>query len=412
MNLFFLMLEPLIYIGGGLLLYYKRDLSILYLPALFFASTAIVPTLPAIVEYFFFSSFIGFLIYKNPFFFSKNIFASLLFLLHILLIPGSSDLVLIRPSLFSVMWMLLLVPLAMTIIEKHTRMAVFKELSHSSIIILSIFIINVIFSTLFNYSPYEMYGISSGILYGELINTDFNILAVATFVAFLLLTYKINPLHLLITLTSLLMIGLSMRRSVMGVCILAFIFVLLILLMRRQTKQVIVFSTLIIFVGVCVGIFTDFSSIFQERFQQRNLGERELAGEARFAEYAILYKDAFIHHDFNPWIGYELLNSSGNYGKGIFGDRSLHGDITNIIHSTGVIGLMLYLLMVGKCFLEAIKYSRLNTDRLIILFCLFTFIIFTVTGRYVQVSYMTLLFSLLCMPMGKIRRPSENLKTS
>lgn len=401
MSLFFLLVEPLIYIAGGYLLFYKKDLAICYLPTLFFSSSVIVSSLPAIVEYAFFSFYIGILIYFNPKFYKKNIFAILLFILHIALIPYSSDLVLIRPTLFSVMWMLLLVPLTMTILEKHSRKEIFKELSNAVFIILVVFILNVLFSTFFNYSPYDMYGIESGILYGELINTDFNILAIATFIAFLLLTYRMNPWYLFLTLLSLSMIGLSMRRSVIGVCLLGIIFILLILFMRGQSKQVFGISSLIFLAVVFVAIFTDFSAVFKDRFEQRNLGERELAGEARFAEYAILYKDAFVHHDFNPWTGYELLNSGGNYGKGIFGNRSLHGDITNIIHSTGILGLLLYLTMVGKCFRDAIRNIRLTTDILIILFCISTFIVFTITGRYVQVDYMILLFLTLFLPLGK-----------
>lgn len=408
MSIFFLIVEPLIFIGGGYLLLYKKDLAIVYLPAMFFASSLIVSSLPAIVEYAFYSFYMLCLIYLNPLFFKKNVYAFLLFILHILFIPGSSNLVSIRPALFSILWMLLLVPLTMTILEKYPRKVIFNELSYSVLILLSLFVANVLFSTVFNYSPYGMYGMQSGILYGELVDTDFNILGVAVFIALLFLTYKMNPLYLLLTLTSLSAIGLSMRRSVIGVCILGFMFVLLILLVKGKAKRVVEILGVVILGGVIVVLVTDFTSLFQERFEQRNLSERELAGEMRFAEYALLYKDAFIHHDFNPWIGYELLNSGGNYGKGILGNRSLHGDITNIVHSVGFIGLVLYLLMVLKVFRSAIQRIQTPTDSVIILFCLSIFIIFTITGRYSQTGYMILFFLLLCLPLGTVGKPSQH----
>lgn len=404
MNFFFLIVEPLIFLGGGYLLFYKKDLAIIYLPALFFASAVTVSPLPAFVGYGFFSAFIGVLIYYNPLFFKRNVFAGLLFFLHIALIPDSSDLVFIRPTLFSVLWMLLLVPLSMTILEKYSRKVIFRELSKSSFIILSFFLVNVLFSTFFNYSPYGMYGMQSGILYGELVDTDFNILAVAVFIVFLFLRYTMDPWYLLVSLMSLALIGLSMRRSVMGACILGLAFILLILLAKGETQKVLKVLSIILFAGLIVTLLTDFVSLFQERFEQRNLSERELAGEIRFAEYALLYKDAFLHYDFNPWTGYELLNSRGNYGKGVFGNRSLHGDITNMIHSTGLVGLTLYLLMVIRTLWNTIKHVQTRTDTLITLYCVLIFIIFTITGRYSQTGYMTLLFLLLCIPLGRVER--------
>lgn len=402
MSLFFFSVELLFFIGAGYLFLYKKDLAVLYFPAMVFARAVIVSVLPAMVEYAFFSLYIGFLIYHNPTFYRKNIFALLLFILHVLLIPGSSDIVFIRPTLFSVLWMLLLVPLVMSVLEKYTRQTIFKELSNSALIILALFITNVVFSTVFKYSPHDMYGLQSGILYGELVDTDFNILAVTIFIAFLFLTYKMNPYYLLFTLLSLSAIGLSMRRSVIGACLMGMAIILLILIMRGQATQILKTCGVIAVVGIAIVLFTDFTSIFQERFEQRNLANRELAEESRFVEYALLYRDAYVHHDFNPWIGYELLNSGGNYGKAIFGPRTLHGDITHLVHSTGIIGLILYILMVSKVFWEAVRNIQTPTDRLIILFCFLIFAVFTITGRYTQTGYMVLLFLLLSLPLGQV----------
>lgn len=400
MSIFFIILEPLIYIGGIFALWYKRDLSILYLPAIIFARSVIVSTLPASVWYGFMFCYIFTLIYQNPFFYRKNIFAVALLLLHVILIPKSSDLVYIRPALFAVIWTLLLIPLAIEIVGKYNRITLFKELVNSANIILVVFLVNVLFSTIYGYSPHEMYGIKSGILYGELVDTDFNILGVIIFITLFAQTYRFNMWHLLLTLASIAAIGLSMRRSVIAACVLAILIILIILILRGRLQLVTSFLFGFTTITIIVVSFTDFSNVFKERFEQRNLAERELAGEARFAEYAILYKDAFVHYDLNPWLGYELLNSRGKYGKGIFGNRSLHADITNIIHSVGILGLMLYLLMVCRSFIIALKNVKTLTDSLIIVFCLALFIMFTITGRYTQTHYMLSLFLLLLLPLG------------
>src|SRR5690606_4505928 len=139
-------------------------------------------------------------------------------------------------------------------------------------------------------------------------------------------------------------------------------------------QKVLTIGGITLILGLVVIETTGFLTLLLERYEQRDLENRALAEESRFAEYGLLYKDIFIHHDYSPWLGYELLISRGNYGKGIFGDRSLHGDLPNIFHSAGIIGVMLYLLMITSTFRSAIQHIRSRTDLLIILFCFFAFI--------------------------------------
>lgn len=401
MNFLFYTIEPLIFIAAAYLVFYKKDLSIIYLPALFFASTIINSALPAIVHYAFYSGFILYLIYLHPDFYKKNIYAVLLIVLYFLLIPTSSDLVFIRPTLFSVMWMLFLVPLAISVMEKYPRITLFKELSYSALIILCLFLVNVIASTLFNYSPFEMYGMQSGVLYGNLVATDLNVISIVIFISFFFLSYKGNLIYLLITLVSFSFIVLSMRRSVIVMCIIGIAFVFFILVAKGQAQKVMVIGGITLILSLVIIQTTGFLDLLIERYELRNLENRELAEESRFAEYGILYKDIFVHQDYSPWLGYELLKSGGNYGKGVFGIRSLHGDLTNILHSTGIIGLSLYLMMVGSIFWKAINHIKTVTDLLIICFCFSAFILFTITGRYTQTGYMLFFFLVLLLPVGK-----------
>jgi hypothetical protein len=123
--------------------------------------------------------------------------------------------------------------------------------------------------------------------------------------------------------------------------------------------------------------------------------------EKRFIEYSLLYDDMFVYEAYSPWFGFELFNSAGNYGKGFLDDRSLHGDIPNLLHSSGLVGVTLYLLMIGTVFRRAISAAKKYQDKLIILFCTVSFLVYTVTGRYTEVAATLLLFLVLMLPLAK-----------
>jgi hypothetical protein len=132
----------------------------------------------------------------------------------------------------------------------------------------------------------------------------------------------------------------------------------------------------------------------------RKLDERDLAEEKRFFEYGLLYDDMFVYHAYSPWFGYELFNSAGNYGKGVLAERSLHGDIPNIWHSSGLIGVMLYLMMIGTAFVQALKASKRFSDKLLFFFCGVSFAAYTGSGRYTEVAATLLIFLIVMLPMA------------
>src|SRR6185503_2901979 len=114
-------------------------------------------------------------------------------------------------------------------------------------------------------------------------------------------------------------------------------------------------GSLVLAIGYLIYNNTDFMQEFKDRVELRKLDERELAEEKRFIEYSLLYDDMFVYHAYSPWFGYELFNSAGNYGKGVLADRSLHGDIPNLLHSSGIIGVFLYLIMTLTAFWQALR---------------------------------------------------------
>jgi O-antigen ligase len=137
-----------------------------------------------------------------------------------------------------------------------------------------------------------------------------------------------------------------------------------------------------------------------ERYELRNLEERSINEEQRYFEYKLLYDDVFKYKRYSPWIGFDLFNSPGNYGGGKFYDRSLHGDITSIGHSSGLIGIALYFMMIITAFLTAFRSAAERSDKLTVLFCGITFFSYCLTGRFTQVGSMLMIFLIAMIPVA------------
>jgi hypothetical protein len=206
--------------------------------------------------------------------------------------------------------------------------------------------------------------------------------------------------YLAILVIALAFIMLSIRRSVMMISALGVAIALLTLLTQKEAKKFIVLGSLIFLVGYGIYTNTGFMSELEERYALRNLDERELGEEKRFFEYDLIYKDMFIYNAYSPIYGFEPFNSSGNYGKGIFETRTLHADLPNIAHSSGLLGLLLYLLMVKTAFMQSFKATSSLSDKLIVFFCAIAFITFTLSGRYTETGSMMLLYLILMLPLA------------
>ena len=184
-------------------------------------------------------------------------------------------------------------------------------------------------------------------------------------------------------------------------------------------KNIIGITLISVFVGFIIVINTGVIELFQERYEMRNLDERDLAEEKRFIEYELLYNDMFVHYDYSPLIGYQLFNSGGNYGKGILESRTLHSDITSIIHSSGFIGLLFYIMMVSTAFYQSFCSQTSKMDFFVLIFCLANFIFYTVTGRYTNIGSHLIIYLLLSIslarnslegPLSKVEYPIKEVE--
>lgn len=395
MSIFFLFVELFIYGFAVYLMVNKKELGVLYLPVLFFAFSTLSPTqlnVPLAYFYGVIGAYILSLLMKNKYSLIKeNPYSILLFIYFVILLFQANET--IKYSLvYSALIFFISLPLIAFIYRQYTREEVIKELTQSALLILIIFIANVIYSSIMKFAPTALYGFSKGVLFGYLTNTNFNVIAVALFVVLLAILRKSNFLLVGIYVLSLAFLILTLRRSATMAGLIGIPLALISMLTQNAIRKVMGFVVFSILIGSIIYYNSSLVSSFEERYEMRNLNDRAIDEEKRFIEYELLYNDMFVLKEYSPWFGYGLFDSAGNYGRGVFYDRTLHGDLVSIAHSSGLLGVLLYLLMVITAFRKALISSKTKADKVIVLYCLIVFVIYTATGRFTESSCILLLF--------------------
>lgn len=389
----------------------KGALSVVYFPLFFFVYSIIDSSLPTSFYQLLIICFLGYyVIYHLPFFF-KNIFSIIIVLYFSLLALDVPDLVKIRSAFLEVVTLFLLIGVIPEIYKKYPRDVVFKEVSFSAILILVLFIVNALFSTLFKFNPGMMYGISGGVLFGKIIFANFNIMPLACYVVFQRAIKDKKPLYLLVFLITVFLVLLSLRRTVMLLTILGAFVSLVNLVEFKNLKKLLGLVGVISIVTLVVITSTGFLGMLKERYELRNLDDKSLEEEQRIQEIGLVYNDLFVYYDYNPWFGFRLFDAKGNYGKGVFGDRNLHTDLTVLVHSGGFFGLFLYLSMVCTVFLSVWRRTSTKFDYMQFFFILLVFSIFFVTGRFNNVQSSIMIYLILCLPFALDEIHSGRQKT-
>src|SRR5690242_19395706 len=135
MNTFLILIEIIFFHGLAIYTIVKKnERGIFYLPVVFFVDRIIDTPNPAVLFYGLITILILVCAVKNGFFFRNNIWSLLLIVYFLILLNKSSDLTLIRPYVFSVCWMFLLIALIPNIYRKFPAEVVRKELSSACLL--------------------------------------------------------------------------------------------------------------------------------------------------------------------------------------------------------------------------------------------------------------------------------------
>lgn len=380
----------------------KQSLAIVYIPFIMFSYHVIEKKLPGFFMYFILVALlIYFVVYNLPFV-KKNIFSIIIFFYFLILLKNyQEEFKEIRPFIVNVSWLFLGIGLIPYIYESYSREKIFREISFAALLTMSIFSINTILSTLFKYNPEAGYGITTGVLYGNISNDYYNIFPVALYLILRRGIRDKNLLYFGVYFISIFFVLLTMRRSVMLLSVIATMIVMAELMDFKNIKQFMAYGLAIALVSAIVISNTSFLDQLIERYEKRDLENRSLEKENRLLEFDLLYKDLFVYYDYDPWFGFGLDQSHGNYGKGKLGTRSLHTDFANITHSAGLLGLFLYLMMVSVAFWAVWKKTNSKSDKIQFFFILFCFLLYFINGRYTTVNATLMMVGILNLPLAK-----------
>jgi hypothetical protein len=379
----------------------KQSLIVIYVPFIMFSYHIIEQRLPGFFQYLIIGGILLYLVIFNIPFLRQNPFSIIIFLYFLFLLKNIEvDFKTIRPYFMNVSWLFLGIALLPQIFKRYPRERIFYELSTAAFLVMLIFSINTGLSTILKYNPRAIYGITSGILFGNVSNDYYNIFPLALFLILRRGIRDKNVLYLGIYFVSIFLVLLTLRRTVMALSVIGTILVMIELLDFKKIKQFLAYGIITILITVVVISNTSFLPQFIERYERRDLDNRALEGEGRVMEFDLIYKDLFVYYDYDPWFGYRLDDSKGNYGKRIFGDRSLHTDFAHLIHSSGIFGLFLYLMMISIAFYSVWKRISTKDEFLQFMFIGLCFGVYFINGRYITANAMLMMFAILFLPFA------------
>jgi hypothetical protein len=129
----------------------------------------------------------------------------------------------------------------------------------------------------------------------------------------------------------------------------------------------------------------------QIKVRQRRLSTQNYEEEGRYQESLAVFDEIVLSS--NPklfFFGKEVFNSPGNYANGRYGKRMIHNDYNAILHGSGIVGLILFILWPVPLFL---LYRKIKTiakyefeDKKLFDFIATTFISFLVIGYVLSIS--------------------------
>jgi hypothetical protein len=192
-------------------------------------------------------------------------------------------------------------------------------------------------------------------------------------------------------------------------------FLIYFILSDKKNKKLIYFAFMFI---VIIG----FSPFYEDTLMQRLEFRQEhgrfssdfYTSEERYIETFYVWSEiSSLAEPLRSLFGLEAFNSAGKYANGVFGSRNLHVDYNLILFTTGLVGLILYLMIYIKLF-KGYKYitlnlkpnNRIKTLKVIFMVLLLTSLFTSLGGQMYHISFRLIVF----IYMGAIMKILTNLR--
>jgi hypothetical protein len=301
------------------------------------------------------------------------------------LIAFSSNFLYSLSNLASTTIWVLILPISFLVIDSLPK---FKKLINSIALIGALYIINIIISTLFNIKGKSYSGeiFDVGNVFTEGLNSMAYLLTAAPLILYL------NPKHKRLIIVLSVIIFILVLVQLKRISIIAILAGLLVNLFFSRNRINILFGLIIssLFLFIAYPLFES-TLQKQVKVRERRLSTQNFEEEGRYQETFVVLDE--IVYSGNPallFFGKEVFNSPGNYANGRYGRRMIHNDYNVILHGSGVVGLILFVIWPIPLFIfyRKIKdYAKFNfEDKKLFDYMSVTFVSFLIMGYIISIS--------------------------
>jgi hypothetical protein len=280
---------------------------------------------------------------------------------------------------------MLILPISFSVIDSLDK---FKKLINSIALIGVLYILNILISTFFNIKgkSYSSEIFDVGNVFTEGLNSMAYLLTAAPLILYL------NPKYRRIIIVLSVIIFILVLVQLKRISILAILTGLLINLFLSRNRINIFFGLLISSFFLFIA-FPLFESTLQKQVKarERRLSTENIEEEGRYQEtFVVLDEIVFSGETALLFFGKEVFNSPENYANGKYGRRMIHNDYNVILHGSGVVGLILFVIWPIPIFLfyRKIKiYVKFYfEDKKLFDYMNVTFISFLIMGYILSIS--------------------------
>jgi hypothetical protein len=280
---------------------------------------------------------------------------------------------------------MLILPISFSVIDSLDK---FKKLINSIALIGVLYILNILISTFFNIKGKSYSGeiFDVGNVFTEGLNSMAYLLTAAPLILYL------NPKYRRIIIVLSVIIFILVLVQLKRISILAILTGLLINLFLSRNRINIFFGLLISSFFLFIA-FPLFESTLQKQVKarERRLSTENIEEEGRYQEtFVVLDEIVFSGETALLFFGKEVFNSPENYANGKYGRRMIHNDYNVILHGSGVVGLILFVIWPIPIFLfyRKIKiYVKFYfEDKKLFDYMNVTFISFLIMGYILSIS--------------------------
>jgi hypothetical protein len=280
---------------------------------------------------------------------------------------------------------MLILPISFSVIDSLDK---FKKLMNSIALIGVLYILNILISTFFNIKGKSYSGeiFDVGNVFTEGLNSMAYLLTAAPLILYL------NPKYRRIIIVLSVIIFILVLVQLKRISILAILTGLLINLFLSRNRINIFFGLLISSFFLFIA-FPLFESTLQKQVKarERRLSTENIEEEGRYQEtFVVLDEIVFSGETALLFFGKEVFNSPENYANGKYGRRMIHNDYNVILHGSGVVGLILFVIWPIPIFLfyRKIKiYVKFYfEDKKLFDYMNVTFISFLIMGYILSIS--------------------------